>query len=109
MGIGRQMALELAKLYKHILLIIDRRDDLFENLTKQLSDLGDTPLFQHADLSDDDSVAKLIRWIKNQSQQISLLIYNAGVVIPKRSYHTSEAEHMLVMKVNYFTPVRLIR
>jgi hypothetical protein len=34
MGIGKQMALELAKKYHPTLLIIDRRDDLFDGVRK---------------------------------------------------------------------------
>lgn len=34
MGIGRQMALEFARKYQPTILIIDRRDDLFDSVKK---------------------------------------------------------------------------
>jgi len=34
MGIGRQMALEFARKYQPTILIIDRRDDLFDSVRK---------------------------------------------------------------------------
>jgi len=36
MGIGRQMALEIAKLYKCKILIVDRRKELFPKIQKEI-------------------------------------------------------------------------
>lgn len=33
MGIGRQMALEIARQYKSIILVVDRRKDLFDQIS----------------------------------------------------------------------------
>ena len=40
MGIGRQMALEIARLYNCTILVIDLRKDLFESITSEIEESG---------------------------------------------------------------------
>ena len=42
MGIGRQMALEIAKLYNCCILVVDLRKDLFDQITKEVEEAGGT-------------------------------------------------------------------
>jgi len=40
MGIGRQMALDIAKKYQSRIMVIDRRADLFDQITKEITEAG---------------------------------------------------------------------
>jgi len=44
-----------------------------------------------------------------RKELINLFIYNAGVMIPKKSWELTDQDHRLVMNVNYFTPTVMIR
>ena len=102
------MALEFARKYQPTILIIDRRDDLFDSLRIQLKNLNCIALFRKTDLSDDKSVADTIKYIQTTFTKIDMFIYNAGIVIPKLTFESTLAENQLVMKVNYFTTAEMI-
>jgi len=38
-----------------------------------------------------------------------MFLYNAGILFGKKTWEMTEKEHMLLMRVNYFTPVEMIR
>lgn len=42
MGIGRQMALIIAKKYHSKIMVIDRRGDLFDSINKEINEAGGT-------------------------------------------------------------------
>lgn len=109
MGIGKQMALELARLYKCRLLVIDRRKDLFEEIAKEINECGGTCECKYGDLGDKQAVKELTKYLLDRNDKINLFIYNAGIMFPKRSWNTTEEEHELVMRVNYFTPTYMIK
>ena len=71
MGIGRQMALEIAKLYKCSLLIIDRRKDLFDKITEEIKEAGGSCECRFADLADESSVADLNNFLLKRNQPIN--------------------------------------
>jgi short-subunit dehydrogenase len=49
-----------------------------------------------------------LKYIQDGYKKIDLFVYNAGIVIPKRSSETTPTENLLVLKINYFTPIRMI-
>ena len=108
MGIGKNMSFELAKQYHCKILIIDRRDDLFDECKKQLLALDSKPSFLKCDLSKQEDLDNIVKIVRKQYKKIDLFIYNAGIVIPKLASETSLEENNLVMTVNYFTPTYLI-
>ena len=108
MGIGKHMSFELAKKYHCKILIVDRRDDLFEECKKELLALDCKPSFFRCDLSKQEDLDSLIKSVKKEHKKIDLFIYNAGIVIPKTASDTTLEENNLVMKINYFTPTYLI-
>jgi short-subunit dehydrogenase len=63
MGIGRQMALELARLYNCRLLIIDRRKDLFAKIEQEIKEAGGSCECRFADLGNKESVHGLNKYI----------------------------------------------
>ena len=109
MGIGRDMALELARLYKCRLLIVDIRKDLFEETISDVEKEGSKCECIQANLGDPDSVSNLIATLLARNQPINMLVYNAGIVFGKTTWEHTEEEHLLLMRVNYFTPTRMIR
>ena len=60
MGIGKDMALELARLYKCRLLIVDIRKDLFEETISDVAKLGSKCECMEVNLGDPDQVSSLI-------------------------------------------------
>ena len=86
MGIGKQMALELAKRYQCSLLIIDRRKDLFASVTAEIAEIGGTCECKETDLGSEGSVSELINFLLGRKKGIDLFIYNAGVMIPKTAW-----------------------
>lgn len=62
-GIGRQMALEIAKLYHCSILVVDIKKELFDKIAAEISEAGGTCECRHADLSNDASVKELIDFL----------------------------------------------
>ena len=79
MGIGKQMALELAKLYKCHFTIIDRRKDLFDLTVKDIETLGGKCECINADLSNEGSVSELVKGLLKKFNKIDLFLYNEAM------------------------------
>ena len=109
MGIGREMAIELARLYHATIIIIDRRKDLFEDVSAEIKKYNGICECLYCDLSDWKSVSKTIENLKEYRKKIDFFIYNAGVFIPNLVWETSDNELAVVMNVNFFTPVKMIK
>ena len=46
--------------------------------------------------------------MKTTQKKIDFFLYNAGVFIPAKGWQIDEYYHNLIMKVNYFTPIKMI-
>ena len=77
-GIGAAIALELAKAY-HVIINYNRSVDEASKLATQISDAGGTAETIKADVSNEDDVISMFRYIKNTYKNMHLLVNNAGV------------------------------
>jgi short-subunit dehydrogenase len=80
-GIGRELAVQLARRGAKVLVLVARRLDRLEQLTRELT--AENPqLTVHtraADLSTPDEVSGLADWLQQKGITIDLLVNNAGV------------------------------
>lgn len=107
-GIGRVMAIEIAKNYKSTIIIVDKRKDLFQEMDHEIKKFNSICECLLCDLSDPKSVDKLIETIKDQRSRIDFLIYNAGITVPELTWETSEDQLQGLMNVNFFSPIKII-
>lgn len=78
-GIGRALALELARRGWHPVLVARRRERL-EELAHQIgADHGVTPRVVDADLAPDDGPDGVVERIREQGLEVGLLVNNAGL------------------------------
>lgn len=77
-GIGRATAIELSKSSGTIALVARNKERL-EETKKLVEEVGGTAVVFEADLSSVDSVNNLIQSIKQQTQQVDILVNIAGI------------------------------
>ncbi|MFI2478879.1 SDR family NAD(P)-dependent oxidoreductase, partial [Nocardia xishanensis] len=109
-GMGEQVALKLAALGTHLVLI-DRDADRLANVASII--VGRHPsLSVHtevADLADISNIDHLVSRILADSPTVNLLINNAGVALGGSFAEVSPAEFDWVMEINFRAPVALCR
>lgn len=79
-GIGRSIALELARLGCNIAFNYLHSSTQSEQLASELKEMGRLVYFCQADVSDFDSVEKMIREVQAEFGRIDYLVNNAGIV-----------------------------
>lgn len=105
-GIGRAIALELARLGTHLVLA-DRDQVGLANTLDEVRKLGVEAWSYHYDAAQPEQVASLARFTVEQAKGIDLLVNNAGIsyhgITDKMSFtHWEE-----LLQVNLHAPVRL--
>jgi NAD(P)-dependent dehydrogenase (short-subunit alcohol dehydrogenase family) len=80
-GIGRAIALELARARTAVALVARSEDQLAETANR-VQELGGIPLTVRADLGDPDQVARVVRRTNEQLGPVDVLVNNAAVVWP---------------------------
>jgi short-subunit dehydrogenase len=109
-GIGRALALEFAR--KGALLAIASRR--LEDLEKARRDIslaypdGETPLAIPCDVTDRESVGRLIKNCVDHWGGLDILVNNAGIGVYGDADKTSLEDFRAIMEVNYFGPLRCI-
>ena len=101
-GIGRSTAIECSKLGAQVVITgrdLNRLQETFEHLE------GTGHLMITADLTNEDDLKKLI----NELPQLSGLVNNAGIAMPKLFSFTSVSEAEALFKINFFSPFELLR
>jgi uncharacterized protein len=77
-GIGKQIAVELAK-KKFDLLLIARSASQLEDVSKEIKSKYDIKIdFLAEDLSVPDAAQNVLRWVERQGYEIAVLVNNAG-------------------------------
>ena len=98
-GIGREIALTLAKMnYK--LLLTGRNIDKLNETKSMCNDLGANATVQIADITVEADILKLFQTIQNDFNSLDVLINNAGMGIFKHITDTSLSEWQSVCKTN---------
>lgn len=106
-GIGKQIAIELAK-RKYDLILVARSEELLKQFSEKISkEYGVNCLYISADLSTDPGIEKTISFIRNQKTELSILVNNAGYGLWGRFDEHKLEELSSLMAINITLPVRL--
>lgn len=107
-GIGRALAVELARNGMHLALVARSKEPLVE-LAHNLTTPDQKAIAIQADVTVPEDRERLIRTATEQLGGIDLLINNAGIASWGHFANSDEAVMRQVMEVNFFAPVELIR
>lgn len=107
-GIGRALAIELAKRGVDSVLVARRADRLGE-VVSEVDKLGRRAIPIVGDITDAAIRRTAIDAAKNQLGGLDILINNAGVAAHGRFAEADPARVRPLMELNYFAPVELVR
>ncbi len=106
-GIGREMAIALAK-RKYNLLLVARSEDILLTLSEELQKLYSVKVFYKAlDLSDPNADLLLLNWCNDNNFPVSFLINNAGYGLWGYFEELPLAQQQNMLRVNTEFPVDL--
>lgn len=95
LGIGEAFAREGAK------VVLAGRTLSSLEAAKALPGVGESFLIKTADAADRDSIAELVKWTEAEAGPIDILVFSAGINVPKRSFADLDpAEFDQIMNVN---------
>ncbi len=77
-GIGAGIAIVLAKYGAHVALNYHRSEDLAQEVNKKIVELGRNSCLVQADVSNSESVHRMVAKIEREFGQIDILVNNAG-------------------------------
>ncbi|RPI95635.1 MAG: SDR family NAD(P)-dependent oxidoreductase [Spirochaetales bacterium] len=102
-GIGRLMAHSFAKEGAH-LVICDINEKGLAEVKKELGGKGVSINSYACDISNEKSVEKVFKSVKQDVPRIDVLINNAGIVTGKYITELSMSDFRKTMDVNFFRP-----
>ena len=107
-GIGKQTAIEFAKLGSNIILVARRKDKL-EQVENQLKQFHVTTLVCTCDISKKDQVQSMSKIVLEKFNSIDILVNNAGFAIYGSVSELSINEIESQMETNYFGTIYCIK
>lgn len=107
-GIGREIAVELARHGARVILT-SRRMDRLEQLADEIKGLGGEACPVAGDVTDVDLRQRLLETVESQLGGLDLLVNNAGIGAIGPFATADESRLRRVMEVNFFAPVELMR
>jgi 3-oxoacyl-[acyl-carrier protein] reductase len=99
-GIGRAIAIELAKKGFSIVINNDGKPQEGIEVVNEITKIGQRATYIQADVSDPNQVEKMIEEIINEFGRIDILINNAGIVMDKKLENMSIEQWNCVISVN---------
>ena len=111
-GIGREIAIELARRGARLALTARRRSRLeqtAEAIQAAVGDGGPAPVLIEGDITDNDLRRRLLAAVQDEFGGLDFLVNNAGVGALGPFLDADEERLRQVMEVNFFAPVELIR
>jgi 3-oxoacyl-[acyl-carrier protein] reductase len=99
-GIGRAIALELAKRGFSVVINNDEKPEEKVEVMNEINKEGQQAIYIQADVSDPDQVEEMIKKILNDFCRIDVLVNNAGVVMDKKLENMSIEQWNRVISVN---------
>ena len=106
-GIGKEIAVELARL-KYDLILVARSEDLLKEVSKQLIDeFGINCIPIAADLTTDEGIEKTVASVKADSLDLSILVNNAGYGLLGRFDELDLTSINSLLRINVFLPANL--
>lgn len=108
-GIGRNIALELAK-EKAKLALFGRNIEKLNEIAKQVEELsGTAPILMCGDLCNGEFVKKAVNEVATELGGVDILINNAGVAQSAKVEDITEKEYDLIMNTNVKAPFLLCK
>ncbi len=107
-GIGKAIAISLAGEGASVVLAARTKEDL-AGTAEAVRKAGGEGLAVPTDLTDEDSVKKLVREVSDKKGRLDILVNNAGIVLAGRLEKTATADFDRVMAVNVRGPFILCR
>jgi len=107
-GIGRALALDLAR-RKNSLLLTARREDRLEILAAEVRELGGEPVVVAGDITDTNLRDRVVSQTQESFGGLDIVINNAGVGGIGTFASADEARLRKIMEVNFFAPAELSR
>lgn len=108
-GIGREIALELARDGYDIIGTYNSNKKDIDSLKNKINTIGVKFDCYKLDLTNDDSINKFIKEIKNNYINIDVLINNAGLSLDNEFELKTKDEFIKVLEVNLIGPFQLIQ
>ena len=99
-GIGRAIALELARRGADVAFNYAKSAEAAESLTKELEDLGVRTLSMQCDVANTESAAEMVKRVKENFGRIDFLINNAGITRDNLILRMKEADWDEVVGTN---------
>lgn len=108
-GIGKQVAYELAQFPVH-LIIVARRQELLEQVKKEVEEQVATVDLFAADLRQEAELVAFISFLEQMPKGIDFVITNAGLSIHRSIQNSLNRPHDFTrtMAINYVAPVRIL-
>ncbi|MBN1588906.1 MAG: SDR family oxidoreductase [Pirellulales bacterium] len=107
-GIGRALAVELARQGASVVATA-RREDRLDELRATIESAGGTVVTVPGDVTDPATRRQLIKTARERFGGLDVLVNNAGVGAMGRFEEADPERLRRVMEVNFFAPVELIR
>jgi short-subunit dehydrogenase len=107
-GIGRALAIELARQGVDLVLLA-RREDRLEDVAKQISELQRRAILIAGDVTDAVVRRRALDAAREQLGGLDILVNNAGVAAHGRFADADPGRLRPIMEVNFFAPVELMR
>jgi short-subunit dehydrogenase len=106
-GIGRDMAIKLARKYKIKLVLNARSADGLADTAKQAEALGAEVVTVCGDIGDKHVIENVTQQTRARFGTPDVLVNNAGFAIPGAMHRLSVEDWRKVFEVNFFAPVAL--
>lgn len=107
-GIGRATVLEFLKLGAEVLFTGRNADDILK-VEDEFSAEGHPVKGIVADVNKAGDRDKILQWVGNNWNAVTILVNNAGINIRKKAMDYSEDEYRQVLETNLFSPFLLAR
>ncbi len=101
-GIGRALAVLLARRYQAKLVVNARNPNLLEETARRVRDAGGQALAVAGDISDRELSEKLVQACLGEYRQLDLLVNNAGLAKPGPLHKLTPDDWHFVFGVNFF-------
>jgi short-subunit dehydrogenase len=107
-GIGRALALELAR-HGCDVVIVARREDRLAEVAEEIKRLGRRAVCVAGDITDEAVRMRAIDAARGELGGLDILVNNAGVAAHGRFMESDPGRVRPLMELNYFAPVELMR
>ena len=98
-GLGRQLALELARRHA-VVVLLDIQEGKLKEVADEVKEIGSKVYWYVCDCSNRESVCKVAARVKRTVGDVSILINNAGIVSGRTILESSEEEIEQIFRVN---------